>query len=100
MNTLLYSFGRLLDWWWFLALAFKPHSKKRKGRASGEQVQYVYYEEPVYVKSGDKTYECKSLQPTPQGLVCIQYDNTAVIIPPAQPAPPLQYKASTGVALV
>jgi phage terminase large subunit-like protein len=88
----------------FLALAFKSFksSKKRRGKTSGEQVQYVYYEEPVYVKSGDKTYECKSLQSTPQGLVCIQYDNTAVIIPPAQPqpTPPLQYKASAGVTLV
>lgn len=57
---------------------------------------YVVSEPPYMLKVGDKTYECKDVLQTPQGAICIQYDNTMVYITPQQqqpqpaPAPTLQ----------
>jgi hypothetical protein len=48
---------------------------------------YVVSEPPYTLKVGDKTYECKDVLQTPQGAICIQYDNTMVFITPQQQQP-------------
>jgi len=49
---------------------------------------YVVSEPPYTFKAGDKTYECKDVLQTPQGAICVQYDNTMVYITPQQQAQP------------
>jgi hypothetical protein len=62
---------------------------------------YIVDEPPLTFKAGEKEYECKDILQTPQGVICVQYDNTMVYVTPnqqaqQQPAP----MPSTGLVLV
>ena len=63
-------------------MAFKLAEKNRLKRRSGYVPKiYVVHEPPVTVEYGGKRYECKELLQSPQGLLCVQYDNTVLILP-------------------
>jgi hypothetical protein len=56
--------------------------KRRKGQQPRKV--YIVNEPPAVIEAGNQRYECRSIVQVPNGLLCIQYDGTAVLIPPAQ----------------
>lgn len=56
--------------------------KRRKGHQSRRV--YIIDEPPAVIEAGGQRYECRSVVQAPNGLLCIQYDGTAVLIPPVQ----------------
>jgi len=48
---------------------------------------YVVDEPPITVDAGGKRYECKSIAQTQTGILCVQHDNTVVVIPSPPPTP-------------
>jgi hypothetical protein len=61
---------------------------KKRGKAVPRV--YVIDEPPAVVEVGGKRYECKNIVQSPSGLLCIQYDGTAVVLPSPQPQPSQQ----------
>jgi len=61
---------------------------------------YVVNEPPLTFKAGEKEYECKDILQTPQGVICVQYDNTMVYVTPHQQTQQQPLAPSAGVALV
>jgi hypothetical protein len=67
------------------ALLSKPEEKVVLGRR-GRRVPRIFIidESPVTVTVGDKTYTCRSIVNTAHGLLCVQYDGSAVLLPQPQ----------------
>jgi hypothetical protein len=67
------------------ALLSKPEEKVVLGRR-GRRVPRIFIidDSPVTITVGDKTYTCKSVVSTAQGLLCVQYDGSAVLLPQPQ----------------
>jgi hypothetical protein len=59
---------------------------------------YVINEPPAVIEAGGQRYECRSVVQAPSGLLCVQYDGTAVLISPTQQ--PQQAKTSLQAQLV
>jgi hypothetical protein len=56
---------------------------RKRGKAAPRV--YVIDEPPSVIEVNGKRYECKSIVQSPSGLLCIQYDGTAVVLPSPQP---------------
>ena len=54
--------------------------KKKERKPWTPQVYYVELEPPTVIEVGSSRYECKKVVESPSGLLCIQYDGTAVLI--------------------
>jgi len=61
--------------------------KKRKG--GQPRRVYIVNEPPAVIEAGGQRYECRSVIQAPNGLLCVQYDGTAVLVQP----PPQQQQA-------
>jgi len=68
------------------ALLRSPDLSPRARARKREKKPYLVMESPFTVEVGGKTYECKNVVPSPQGLLCVQHDNTLLVLP----QPPLQ----------
>jgi hypothetical protein len=67
------------------ALLSKPEEKVVLGRKSKRIPRiFIIDDSPVTVTVGDKSYTCKSIVNTAQGLLCVQYDGSAVLLPQPQ----------------
>ena len=67
---------------WGGVLAFKLVEKDRLKRRSRYVPKiYVVHEPPVTIEYDGRRYECKELLQSPQGLLCVQYDNTVLVLP-------------------
>ncbi len=55
---------------------FKLGRKKKKNQG----IRYVV-DEPAYtIKLEDRTVMCRELISTPQGVLCVQYDGTSILL--------------------
>ena len=69
-------------------MAFKVAEKDKIARRPEYTPKiYVVNEPPVTIEHEGKRYECKNLIQSVQGLLCVQYDNTIVLITQGQQQP-------------
>jgi len=81
------------------ALAKPEEHVLLKKRTSRVPRIYIVNEPPVTIEVEGKTYECKNIVQAPSGLLCIQYDGTAVLLP-QQPQQPQQEPTKPHIQLV
>ena len=54
---------------------------KREEKPWTPRVYYVELESPVTIEYEGRSYECRDVRETASGILCLQYDGTAVLLP-------------------